>query len=210
MYHLPVFQEKDKVAVIEFMQRYPFAMLMGVDAEQKPVATQIPMLLKERDGRYFLQGHFMKQTDHHKAFLHNKEALVLFNGPHTYVSASWYENKKQASTWNYMTVHARGTLSFLDDAQLPIMLDELTAHFEQNPSSPSLYKELPEEYVYRLSKAIVAFEITIVKVEAIFKLSQNRDEKSFENIVNKLNEGDAEAKAIATEMSKRKQQLFGS
>ena len=130
MYHLPVYQEKDKQRVVTFMQEHPFATLMGVDADQQPVATQVPMLFKERDGKMFLVGHLMKQTDHHKALLGNNQVLVLFHGPHTYVSASWYENKQQGSTWNYMTVHAKGVLRFLPDEDMPLILDELTAHLK--------------------------------------------------------------------------------
>lgn len=200
MYHLPTYQEHDQQKIIAFIQQYPFATLIGVSAEQQPVATQIPILIKERDGQLFLTGHIMKQTDHHKAFLENSQALVLFNGPHTYVSASWYDNKQQASTWNYMTVHARGVMRYLPDEALPEMLDELTAHFENNPDSPSLYKELPTDYLQRLMKAIVAFEIKVERTDAIFKLSQNRDEKSFEQIIQKLETGDCDAQKVAVEM----------
>lgn len=208
MYHLPTYQEKDQARIVAFMREYPFATLMGVSLEQQPVATQIPILVKERDGQLFLTGHIMKQTDHHKAFLENSQALVLFNGPHTYVSASWYENKQQASTWNYMTVHARGVMHYLPDEALPAMLDELTAHFENNPNSPSLYKELPAEYLQRLMKAIVAFEIKVEKADAIFKLSQNRDEKSFGQIIQKLQTGDCDAQKVAEEMKKIQPSLF--
>ncbi|MEN9298091.1 MAG: hypothetical protein RLZZ429_404 [Bacteroidota bacterium] len=208
MYHLPGFQEKNKEEIIAFIKAHPFATLIGVSADHSPVATQIPVLLKEKEGAVYLQGHFMKQTDHHKAFLQNEQVLVLFNGPHAYISASWYENKKQASTWNYMTVHARGTIRLLHDDALPEMLEELTAYFEQDPSSPSQYKELPEDYINRLSKAIVAFEIKLLQTDAVFKLSQNRDEKSFDNIVSQLSSGNWEEKAVAEEMSKRKRQFF--
>jgi transcriptional regulator len=126
------------------------------------------------------------------------------------VSASWYENKKQASTWNYMAVHAKGELSFLQEAELLVMLEELTAQFENDHSSPSLYKELPEEYVMHLSKAIVAFEIKVTSIDHVFKLSQNRDKKSYENIIEKLQNSDADSKAIAGEMNKRKDQFFPS
>ncbi len=210
MYHLPSFQEKNQDEILAFIKAHPFATLIGVSATNEPVATQIPILVKEREGGLFLQGHFMKQTDHHQAFLHNDNVLVLFSGPHAYVSASWYENKKQASTWNYMTVHARGKMHLLSDEALPEMLEELTAYFEQNPTSPSQYKELPEDYIRRLSKAIVAFEIKLLQKDAVFKLSQNRDEQSFDNIVSKLSAGNWEEKAVAEEMSKRKQQFFRS
>ncbi len=210
MYNLPYFKEKDTGKIMEFMKQHPFAMLMGVDAEQKPVATQIPFLFVEKENALFLRGHIMKGNDHHKAFLQNKQVLAVFTGPHSYVSASWYENQKQASTWNYMAVHAKGELSFLADAELLMMLDELTAHYENNPQSPSLYKELPEEYITRLTTAIVAFEIKVLSIDHVFKLSQNRDKASFENIVFNLRKGDDESKAVAEEMDNRKDQFFPS
>ncbi len=202
MYHLPQYKEQDNAVVIAFMKAHPFAMLIGAD-QQQPVATQIPVMIKERDGRLFIQGHFMKQTDHHKAFETNKQALVVFTGPHTYISASWYSNQQQASTWNYMSVHARGELQFLGDEQLLNMLDELTAHFENNPDSPSLYQHLPQDYINRLVKAIVAFEIPVTDLQHVFKLSQNRDPQSHRQIIERLKQGDADARAIAAEMEKR-------
>ena len=208
MYNLPYYKEKDTSIVFEFMKAHPFAMLMGVDEEQKPVATQIPFLFVEKEGHLYLRGHIMKGNDHHKAFLENNQVLAVFTGPHCYVSASWYENKKQASTWYYMSVHAKGELSFLNDSSLLIMLDELTAYFENDPYSPSLYKELPDEYVSRLTKAIVAFEIKVISIDHVFKLSQNRDKNSFESIVEKLKNGDNNSKDIAEEMNKRKDQFF--
>lgn len=210
MYHLPYFKEPDAALVLAFMKQHPFAMLMGVDADQKPVATQIPFLFSEKNGQLYLRGHIMKGNDHYRAFEANQQVLVVFTGPHTYVSASWYENKQQGSTWNYMSVHARGEISFLDDSELRNLLDELTSYFENDPDSPSLYKELPEEYINRLSKAIVGIEIKVDAVEHVFKLSQNRDLKSFENILSKLDAGDANAQGIASEMRKRKDQLFAS
>ncbi len=210
MYNLPNYKEKDAAIVLAFMKQYSFAMLMGVDADQKPVATQIPFLFVEKDGQLFLRGHIMKGNDHHKAFEANKNVLAVFTGPHTYVSASWYANQKQASTWNYMSVHARGEMSFLEDKELLQMLDDTTSYYENDLSSPSLYKELSEEYVMRLINAIVAFEIKVTSIDHVFKLSQNRDEQSFENIIGKLQSGDADAQAIAAEMRKRKDQLFPS
>ncbi len=210
MYNLPYYKEKDNAVVIDFMKQHPFAVLMGVNAEQQPVATQIPFLFAEKDGCLYLRGHIMKGTDHHKAFEANKQVLAVFTGPHTYVSASWYSNQKQASTWNYMAVHAKGELNFLGNDELLTMLDELTGYYENDKASPSLYKELSEEYITRLSKAIVGFEIKVTSLDHVFKLSQNRDKQSFENILDKLQLGDADAQAVAAEMRKRKDQLFPS
>src|ERR1700755_3197637 len=108
MYSLPYFKENDEKEVLRFMHDHPFVTLCGSDASGKPVATQVPVLLKERDGFLFLEAHIMKNTDHHKAFVQNPQALALFTGAHTYVSASWYSNPNQASTWNYVSVHATG------------------------------------------------------------------------------------------------------
>ncbi len=209
MYQLPYFKENNPEEVIDFIKQHPFAMVMGVDEDNKPVATQVPVLLKERDGFLYLVAHIMKQTDHYKAFLQNQNVLVVFTSPHIYVSASWYENKQQGSTWNYMSVHARGEIKYLDDERLFNLLNELTARFENNPASPSLYEHLPAEYIQRMSKAIVAFEIKITEIDNVFKLSQNRDAKSFDNIIEKLNQGNEDSRFIANEMVKRTEQLFG-
>jgi transcriptional regulator len=208
MYNLPHFKEKDNAVITDFMKQHPFAMLIGVGADNGPVATQIPILIKEREGQLYLQGHMMRQTDHCKAFEMHQQALVVFTGPHSYVSASWYKHKQQASTWNYMAVHAKGSIQFLDHGQLLVILDETTSHFENNPSSPALYKELSVEYVERLAKAIVAFEIRVDSLEHVFKLSQNKDQHSYEHIIDRLKQQDADAAAIAAEMEKRKKHLF--
>jgi transcriptional regulator len=208
MYNLPYYKDRNASAVLEFMKQYPFAFLSGVDADQRPVATQVPLLVTEKEGQLFLRGHIMKHNDHHLAFEQNKNVLAVFTGPHTYVSASWYENKQQGSTWNYMSVHAKGTMEFLPDHELRRLLDDLTSHFENDPESPALYKHIPEDYISRMAKAIVAFEIKVTAIDHVFKLSQNRDQKSFENILEKLKQGSADARAIANEMQKRKEEFF--
>lgn len=208
MYSLPYFKEKDPAVVLEFMKQHPFITLCGCDADSKPVATHVPVLLTERDGQVFLHGHIMKNTDHCKAFMQNPRVLAIFSGPHTYVSASWYSNPQQGSTWNYMTVHAKGQLTFMDETALLQLLNDLTAHFENNTQSPALFEKLPEEYVSRMSKAIVAFEIAVQETDNVFKLSQNRDEASYHNIMEKLRTGSADGKLIADEMQQRATQLF--
>lgn len=207
MYNLPYFKTNDATEIIMFMQQHSFAMVTGIDAENKPVATQLPFLIKERNGDIFLQAHIMRNTNHHKAFEHNANVLVVFTSPHCYVSASWYENKQQASTWNYMAVHANGTLQFLDDEALYNMLQELTNHYESKEQSPAAFENLPKDYVERLSKAIVAFEIKVSSLEHVFKLSQNKDAVSYNNIIQQLNNGNASEQFIANEMIKTKSNL---
>jgi transcriptional regulator len=197
MYNLPEYKTENQQQVIEFMHNHPFVVLNGCDASNKPVATQAPLLIKERAGKIFLQGHIMRGTDHYIAFQHNPNVLALFNGPHTYVSASWYTNPLQGSTWNYVTVQAKGILSFVEEATLINILRETTFHFENNVNSPSLFEHLPVEYVEKLTKAIAGFEIEVQDIGHVFKLSQNRDAESYENIIQHLIQGDDDAKKIA-------------
>ncbi len=140
--------------------------------------------------------------------MQNPNILAVFTGAHTYVSASWYENKQQGSTWNYMSVHVRGQLRFLDEQALLNTLKRTTNHFENNPHSGANFEDLPDEYVKKMIKAIVAFEIQVQEMDNVFKLSQNRDEKSFHTIINKLDAQDADGKKIAHEMKQRTSQLF--
>jgi transcriptional regulator len=210
MYNLPYYKEKDPEVVKQFVREHPFAFLAGSSEDNKPVATQIPMFIDEKDGKIFLSGHLMKNTDHHKAFLHNPHVLVVFTGPHTYVSASWYTNKQQGSTWNYMSVHAKGILKFLDEEALRNVLKRTTSHFENNPDSGANFEDIPEEYKARMIKAIVAFEIEVIEIDHIFKLSQDRDEKSYDHIAEQLKKKSGDAKEIAELMEKRKDQVFSN
>src|SRR5690348_1552797 len=137
MYNLAYYKEKDPQAVMNFIHDHPFAFITGCGADGRPVATQVPLFIEEREGQLFLTGHIMRQTDHHKAFEAHDEVLCVFTGPHTYVSATWYKNPHQASTWNYMSVHLRGRIRFLDEAALMKVLQKTSLHFENgNAASP--------------------------------------------------------------------------
>jgi len=211
MYNLPYFKEEDKEIVLRFIHDYPFAFLTGCDDNHQPVATQLPFFVDERDGKFFLSGHMMKNTDHHKAFLRNNNVLAVFTGPHTYVSATWYDNPHQASTWNYMSVHAKGLIRFGGQEELIAILKRLTLHYENNnKASTTVFDNLTPAYLEPLLKAIVAFEIEVVSIENVFKLSQNRDEKSYDNIITRLKELEGDAKAIGEIMEKRKSKVFPS
>ncbi len=209
MYNLPYHKEKNPEAVKAFVERYPFAFLTGCDPENKPVGTQAPLFLEKKDGRTLLSGHIMKNTDHHKAFLHNQNVLAVFTGHHSYVSGTWYSNPHTASTWNYMSVHIKGTIRFLEDAALEHMLRKTTLHFENyNPQSPTVFDNLPASFKQRVMHAIVAFEIDVVDIDTVFKLSQDRDLESYINIIEKLKMQDENGRVIAEEMEKRIRDVF--
>lgn len=209
MYNLPYYKEQDAQVVLQFMREHPFAFISGVDAANKPVATQIPVFIDEKDGKLFLTGHIMRNTDHHKAFEQNPNILAVFTGPHTYVSATWYDEPHQASTWNYMSVHAKGTIRLGDIDELIAVLKRLTLHYENNNvASSTVFDNLPEEYRNRLMKAIIAFEVEITSIDHVFKLSQNRDEKSYDNIIARLKQDNGDAKTLAEIMENRKSKVY--
>ena len=209
MYNLPYFKEKDIQVAVDFMRKYPFVFLSGADAENKPVATQVPVFIDEKDGKLFLTGHIMRKMDHHIAFEKNPNVLAVFTGPHCYVSATWYDNPNQASTWNYMSVHAKGIIKFGEAEELENILKRLTLHYENNNTkSTTIFDNLPSDYREKLMKAIVSFEIEVTAIDNVFKLSQNHNEKSYDNIIDKLKEQEGDGKLIAEEMKNRKSQLF--
>ena len=209
MYNLTYFKEKEKQTLVKFMEDNRFAFMTGSFLSGIQVATQIPVLLEERNGELYLQGHIMRNTDHHKAFVENPNALLVFTGPNCYVSASWYSNPQVGSTWNYMSVHVGGQVTFMANEELIQFMRKLTLKMEKgNKQSLTFIDNLPEQYVDKMMSAIVGFEIRAEKMENVFKLSQNRDEKSYLNIISKLEEQGGSSALIAEEMIKRKAELF--
>lgn len=208
MYHLDHFKSGGAQEVLAFMKAHPFVVLCGMDSNGKPVATHVPVLLEERNGKIFLQAHVMRKQDHTIAFQQNPHVLAIFQGPNAYISASWYETKNVASTWNYQAVHASGIIRFLEETALRELLEKLTAHFENNPHSPAQLANMEDDYIAQHMKAIIAFEVELSEIQHVFKLSQNRDKHNFDNIVDQLAEGDSNARQIAIEMEKIKPQIF--
>jgi len=202
MYKFPYYTEQDNEKVIGFMKQNAFAFITGF-GEQYPVATQIPLTIIEKEGKIFLEGHLMRKTDHHFAFENNNNVLVLFTGPHCFVSASWYTTPSIGSTWNYITVHAKGKISFMDEDGTRNAVKAVSDKYQGLGTSGS-FDNLPKEYIDHMVKAIVGFSIEVESIDNVFKLSQNRDITSQLNIIEQLKKrGDYNSAAIATEMEKR-------
>jgi transcriptional regulator len=209
MYDLPYHKAASEQELFEFVREHPFALVTGCDGQNKPVATQLPMFLEEREGRRFLSGHLMRGTDHHRAFEARPSVLVVFTSPNVYVSGSWYADPHTPSTWNYMSVHARGTLRFLGEHDLERVLRMTSLHFEKDDAdSPTVFDNLPSELRQRLMGMILAFEVEIESLESVFKLSQERDASSYRSIIDRLREQGDAGRFIASEMEKRSDALF--
>jgi transcriptional regulator len=200
MYKMPHFTEKDNSKVIAFMQQHAFAIVTGFD-EHYPVATHIPLEVERQgDGTILLHGHLMKNSDHHKAFVKNSNVLVIFNGPHCYVSAGWYNNPQSASTWNYMTVHAKGNIIFTDKAGTHAAIKAITNKYE-GTATAAAFDTMPTAYIDKMLNAIIGFTIKVVTIDNVFKLSQNKTIEEQKNIIENLQKtGDADSIKIAGEM----------
>jgi transcriptional regulator len=203
MYKSVAFTEENMDKVIEFMKENPFAVIIGL-GEQYPVASHIPLSVeKNENGKIFLCGHLAKKTEHHGVFEKNENVLVIFNGPHSYISASWYTNPQVASTWNYMTVHAKGKIIFTDEEGTYTIIKSITDHYEGLDTAAS-FDQLPKAYVMNMIKAIVGFRIEVENIDNTFKLSQNHNVATRHSIVSHLRDrGDEHSLAITKEMEQR-------
>ncbi|MEO5650661.1 MAG: FMN-binding negative transcriptional regulator [Ginsengibacter sp.] len=202
MYKFSYFTETDEEKVLDFMQKNSFAVITGI-LNNKPVATHVPLEIKKINERLVFTGHIMKATDHYKAFSENENVLVIFSGPQCYVSANWYVTKNVASTWNYIDVQAKGKIRFTDDDGTLKIIRDITQKYESEESEAA-FNNLPNDYVERLSKAIIGFNIEVESVENVFKLSQNHDEQTRRQIIAHLkNSNHFNSNEIATEMEKR-------
>jgi len=209
MYNIPTYKEKDEKVILEFLNEYPFGLITGIDSKGIPVATQIPFLIEKRGNDLFLLGHVMKNTDHYKAFEKNSNVLVVFSGPNGYVSATWCANKSKGSTWNYMSVHTRGNISFFEDEALVSLMKKFTLAFENgNTESPTVYSNLPDTYTNKWMPHIIGLEIKVESLDTVFKLSQGLDKESYLNVISELEKRGGTNSFLAEEMKKRVNSLF--
>lgn len=210
MYHRPYFKDRDDESVYRFIQDHPFATLIVQERSGYPAVTHLPLLIDQREDGFYLLGHIVRQTDHHRAIERHSSVLVVFHGPQTYVSASWYRDPHVGSTWNYMVAHVQGTASFMHEDDFIAYMRRFTLHFEEgNEQSPTIFDHLSHAYVQTYMKAIVGLAIKIERMDHVFKLSQNRDLDSYDNIIDQLSSQGGQGASIADEMRKRRPILFG-
>ena len=151
-----------------------------------PAATHIPVELEQNaNGETILWGHISKANPQWKDFEKDEHVLVVFLSPvHHYISSSWY-SLPNAPTWNYMSVHVTGRIKIIEGEELWECVRRLTNRYEQKSANPVSLDTLPPE-VQQQMNGIIGFEISIDKMEAAFKLSQNRDDEDHKNIIMQL------------------------
>lgn len=199
MYTPRIYQQEDQQEINTFIRQNGFGILISEGAERL-VGTHIPLVLSPDGGK--LHAHISKANPQWKHLNTEKEVLVIFNGPHTYISSSWYDHEN-VPTWNYIAVHVYGKLRIIEGDELRDSLKQLTDKYEQYSKNPVTVEGMSPGYFERESKGVVGFEITITKTEAAYKLSQNRDQKNHAAILQELqNRPDADSHQIAEAMKK--------
>lgn len=206
MYAPPRYRVTDDATIDAFLRAHGFATLVTVAPDGEPTASHLPIeLVHDAGGGRTLEGHFARANPHWKSIAPGTRALVVFTGPHAYVSSSWYDHEN-VPTWNYQAVHCAGPIELVHDpAELLGMVRRLSLHYE--PDGPAGrgfdVDRLTSRFRDAELRGIVGFRVAVETVDAAFKLSQNRDATNRERIVAKLRErGDDDSKAIADAMAR--------
>ncbi len=197
MYIPKIYRNGDVAEILEFIRQNSFAQLITV-SENLPIASHLPIMLRSDKDQHYLHGHMARANPQWKTF-ESQKALVIFNGPHSYISSSWYDHVN-VPTWNYIAVHVYGTIRIIDGDELYQSLNTLTNHFEATQEQP-ISVEGMSDYVRAQMKGVVGFEIQVEKLEGKWKMSQNRDEKNYNAVISQLEKiNDANAQAVASIM----------
>jgi transcriptional regulator len=199
MYSPKFNQVHDRAILLEAMRAYSFAALFGPASGELAgtgaMATHLPLIVKDAGEHGILEGHFAKANPHWRA-LAGRETLVVFAGPHSYVSPTLYTEALSVPTWNYIAVHAYGTLALVeDDAAKEALLADLIATHE--PSYLNHWRGLPEGFRRTMLAGIVGFRIPIARIEGKFKLSQNRGLEERRNVHAAQAAGSPDEQALA-------------
>jgi len=178
------FHVRERSDAVRFMQANPFAILIS-NADGEPFATHVPVAVEEAGEQIRIRGHVAKANPHWKHLEHNPSCLIIFHGPHAYVSPSNYTTREVVPTWNYGVVHVYGNArTFAEPQDLLPMLHQLIGTFEA--AYADQWAELSQAYRDRMLSHIVGFEIAATRIEAKFKLSQNRTSKEQANVISSL------------------------
>ncbi len=187
----------DRAGQLAFMRQYSFATLVTTDSGAALKATHLPFVMVEQGAELRLVAHLARANPQWRDFAGSGEALVIFQGPHAYISPSLYQRQPSVPTWNYAAVHALGSLRLLESRE-----DKLAALRQLVLANDAPWLEemerLPQDFLALKLDGIVAIEITVTRLETSWKLSQDRTPQERRNIVEALKDsGDSMALAVA-------------
>ncbi|MDF0604912.1 FMN-binding negative transcriptional regulator [Neisseriaceae bacterium TC5R-5] len=206
MYSPSSFQVDDLATQCRFIEENPFATLIS-QLDGEPFATHIPFFLLREVGEVVLYGHMARANPQWQGFNGSSKVLVIFQGAHGYISPRWYQQSPAVPTWNYQAVHAYGCPQILESADdLSTLIAQQASLFETSPDWQ--YEQLSADYRQKMETHIVGFRLPVSRLEAKFKLSQNRTVAEQQQLISRLQSSDyAGDHLLAQEMQKH---LFGS
>ncbi len=180
--YIPKYAKHENPELIrEFLESHPFATL--ITQNESICANHFPFLICNKSGKLRLKSHMARNNPQWNYFENDSSVLVVFQGPHAYISPSIYVNKLNVPTWNYTAVHVYGKVHAIhDSAEIEEILIDTVAKFEHLRPAPWKY-DLPQSFRENLIKAIVGFSIEIERIEGKFKLSQNRAPEDYQAVV---------------------------
>lgn len=201
MYIPELYKNENQEEIKQFINDNGFAILVN-QTNGKPWATHIPLILdSNKSGKEVLVGHISKENPQAESFKKDEDVLAIFSGPHAYISSSWYDHEN-VPTWNYLAVHVYGKIKIMNYEQAILSLKKLVDKYEATSVNPIKIEELSQKTMRQVN-GIVAFEIEIISIESVKKISQNRDNKNFENIISELEKtNETQSKEIAEIMKK--------
>jgi transcriptional regulator len=201
MYIPDLYKNENQEAITAFLKENSFGILIN-QTNGKLWATHIPLELGiNAEGKTILEGHISKENPQWQGFAENDQILAVFSGPHSYISPSWYDHEN-VPTWNYIAVHVYGKIKIIEGDAVIESLKRLVDKYEQNSENPVRIEDLSEKTMMQ-SRGIVAFEIEIEEIQAQQKMSQNRDDKNYQNIISELEKTNKnQSIAVANEMKK--------
>ena len=203
MYIPSAFEEKDPGKLFDFMQAYSFGLLVSLH-QGEPFASHLPFLLERSSGPHgALLGHMARANPHWRD-LDGKEVLVVFSGPHTYVSPTWYESDHVVPTWNYVAVHAYGAFRLVEDADtLTRILAATVATYERDMPTPWSI-DSSSDYFGKMLRGIVGFRVEISRLEGKWKLNQNHPQERRDKVIRVLEQSPSpDAREIARLMTEK-------
>jgi transcriptional regulator len=201
MYTPKLYHEEDRAKILEFRRQNEFATLVTYDGE-KPTASHLLMEVVDEGESLFVNGHMSKANPLWKTFETNPEVLVIFQGSHTYISPTWY-NHVNVPTWNYQAVHVYGPPRIVEGEEYYAMISRLIERHESG--TDYRLETLPQNFVEKQMNGTVGFQVQVTGIEANYKLSQNRGDEDYHNIISRLHEREDEmSHAVADAMEENR------
>ena len=195
MYSPPYNRIKARAELIEFMRANNFPLLVtGTGGVLQ--GSHLPAMVSEKNETIVLDMHMARANPQWKEFF-DDEVMVVFTGPHAYVSPRWYEEKERVPTWNYTAVHAYGTVSLVEDKKRKLANQRALVEY-MDPQWLPRFDALRKEYMDNMLDGIVNFEIKVTRLDTRWKLSQNRGRREQELIAAELEKSsDSVERALA-------------